>query len=102
MCSASSASCVVHMPASPNAPRFLVGKNDKQPDVADAAGAPAVQIFRADRLGGILDDLQIELTRDLHQRTHVGALAVQVNRHQRPTRPPVTRLINRPLSAMQR
>ncbi len=31
MRSASAASLVTHMPASPNAPRFLVGKNDRQP-----------------------------------------------------------------------
>ena len=72
------------MPASPNAPRFFVGKERQAADVADAAGAPAVGERGADRLRGVFDDREpIAARAMLHERVDVGHLAVQVHRHQR-------------------
>ena len=48
-------------------------------DAAQAAGALAL-VFRADRLGGVLDDRQIVPFGDAPDRLHVGALAEQVDR----------------------
>ena len=42
-------------------------------------------VFRANGLRGILDDLQTVLARGQgHQRIHIGGLAVQMHRHDRP------------------
>ena len=61
----------------------LGGKERKAADVAEAAAALALRIFRADRLRGIFDHLQAVSPRDLHERAHVGDLAVELHRHQR-------------------
>ena len=45
-----------------------------------AADAAAV-VFGAVRLGGVLDHDQAVLPGDLHDRVHVGRLAVEVDRH---------------------
>ena len=58
---ASAASLVTHMPASPNAPRFLVGKNDRQPTSPKLPARRSVRLGGADRLGGILDHQQLML-----------------------------------------
>src|SRR5207253_9311470 len=46
------------------------------------AGALALGVRRADRLRGILDDLQSVASRALHEWRHVGHLPVQVHGHE--------------------
>ena len=53
--------------------------------VADRAGAASL-VLGADRLRGVLDDDQTVLAAIVHHRVHVGHLAVQVHRHDRPGR----------------
>ena len=61
----------------------VLGREERQAaDVAEAAGAPLLRVRSADRLRGILDDLQPVAPRDLHERVHVGHLPVQVHRHE--------------------
>ena len=80
--SASASSSVVTAPASPNAPRFFEGKNEKQPIVAERAGALAV-VLRADRLRRILDDDELVLLRDGVDLVHRRGLPVQMHGHDR-------------------
>ena len=80
--SASRSSLVVSSPASPNAPRFLLGKNEKQPNAPmPPTGWPL--IGGADRLRGILDDGDCRPPGQLHDRIHIGALAEQMDRQNR-------------------
>src|SRR6185312_8517696 len=62
---------------------ILRGEEGEAPDIAEAAGAPSVRILRTDRLRRILDDLEPEAPRDLHERSDVGHLPVEVHRHDR-------------------
>ena len=62
----------------------ILGREERQAaDVANAAGSAPRRVFRADRLGGILDERQIVPACKRHQRIHVGRLAVQMYRHDR-------------------
>ena len=63
----------------------VLGRKERQaPHIAEAAGARPGCIGCTDRLGRVLDDLQLVATRERHQRRHVGHLAVEMHRHQRP------------------
>ena len=73
---------MVTSPASPNAPRFFVGKNEKQPIVPMPPDGRAA-IARADRLRGIFDDRNAGTRGNVDNRRHVGALAEQVHRQDR-------------------
>ena len=62
----------------------VLGREEGQAaDIAETAGARAVRVRRADRLGGILDHLQGMGPGEWQQRLHVGQLAIEVHRHQR-------------------
>ena len=76
---ARAASLVVSSPPSPNAPRFLLGKNEKQPDRAHRSGRLSL-VGRADRLRGIFDDRHAAPRRAVvEDRVHVGALPVEMD-----------------------
>ena len=94
---------IFRMRAVPAQEADLVGQgavlSDHGPAVAEAAevlrrekriaadrphrSGPASSVFRANRLGGVLDDRQIVPPRDVENRIHLGALAEQVHRHDR-------------------
>jgi hypothetical protein len=60
----------------------LVAEEAEGGAVAEAARHPAL-VGRPHSLGGVLDDHQAVLFRDLQDRIHVGHLTVQVDRHDR-------------------
>ncbi len=80
--SARSASRVVSSPASPNAPRFLLGKNEKQP-IAPSDADRTRLVRGADRLRRVLDHRDAGARRLVENRIHVGAQAEQMHRHDR-------------------
>jgi len=60
----------------------IFGREEAQAtDVADAAGTTALGIGRTDGLRRILDDAQLELARDRHQRIHLHHLAIEMHGH---------------------
>ena len=70
------------MPPSPNAPRFLLGKNDSVPTVPQLAGHPPVAVdlaARADRLGRVLDQREAVPGGQRDEHLHGRHLAEEVH-----------------------
>src|SRR5262249_30203055 len=59
----------------------LAREEGKATDRPHAAGTPAVTIFRADGLCGILDHFQIVSLCKLKNWSHIGALSIEVDRN---------------------
>jgi hypothetical protein len=72
------------MPASPKAPKFFVGKNEKQPI------SPRLPARRPSASSEPIacDDGETVLSGDREQGIDVGHLAVQMHRHDRPDAAP--------------
>ena len=69
--------------ASPNAPRFLLGKNEKQPAVPDRPGRAGPCRWRRSPAPRPRSRQRRALARDRQDRVHVGALAVEMDGHDR-------------------
>ncbi len=79
---ASAGSLVVTRPPSPNAPRFLLGKNEKQPERAEPASR-SILVARADGLRRVFDHGDACAVGHGEDRVHVRGAAVQVHGHDR-------------------
>ena len=81
--SASASSCVTIMPPSPNAPRFLLGKNDRVPTVPSSPATRQVAVDlapRADGLRRVLDQREPVPRGDGAPALHRRHLAEEVHR----------------------
>ena len=85
--SASASSWVTISPASPQAPRFLVGKKERVPTAPSSPDMRQVAIdlaARPDGLCAVLDDRQPVAGGDGTDLLHGGHLAEEMNDHDRP------------------
>src|SRR5271170_11687 len=71
-------------PSITEGPKILGRKERQATDIATAPGTHAVGILRADGLRRILDEFEPVALGDGTQLSHVRALTVEMNRHQRP------------------